>query len=342
MRRLVAIPIVAMMFLLCGCGNISGAERAEFQNRDTVMENQPEMQKEIIDEAEALEFSTEDTTATNVVQGGPYGEISISVPAGWNYERYPIDSEELMSVGMYGIHYFPEGVSQGYIELVYVDFFGVCGTGLAQEEAMIAGTNATIGTYDNHEYWDYVSFTEKNSGIVALTFFVDDWWSEYGNQALEILDTLSFDPDVREGGAYIREDASQLNEVGLSLSLKDISPTEATLVFNLYDAEAAEGELIYGDDFTMEVLKDGEWESAPIIIEGDYGFHDIAYLIIPEGEDSGNASATGNTIVESKISWEWLYGELKPGEYRLGKSILDTVENGNNRKYMIYAHFILN
>lgn len=334
MKRLAAIPIVAVMFFLCGCGNISGVEGAEIQNGDTAIN--------IIDETEAPEFPTEDTTATDVVQGGPYGEISISVPAGWNYEKYPIDSEELMSVGMYGIRFFPEGVSQGYIELVYVDFFGVCGTGLAREEAVIAGKNAIIGTYDDHEYWDYVSFMEKNSGIVALTFFVEDWWSEYGDQVFEILNTLSFDPDVREGGAYIREDTSELSEVGLSLSLKDISSTGATLVFCLYDEDAAEGELIYGDDFTMEVLKNGEWESVPVAIEGNYGFNDIAYLIIPEGEDSGNVSVTGHTIVKSQISWEWLYGELKPGEYRLGKSIFDIVENGNNRKYTIYAHFVLN
>ena len=280
MRRLAAIPIITMMFLLCGCGDISGDDGSESQNRDTVMKNLTEMQTEVTDEAESPESPTEDTTVTDVVQGGPYGEISISMPNGWSYELYSVDSEELTSSGMYGIHFFPEGVTQGYIELVYMDFFGVCGTGLTQEEATIAGKNAIIGTYDNHEYWDYVSFTDKNSNIVAFTFFVDDWWSAYGDQALEILDTLSFDPDVREGGAYIREDASQLNEVGLSLSLKDISSTGATLVFCLFDAEAAEGELIYGDDFTMEVLKDGEWESVPIIIEGNYGFNAIAYVYL--------------------------------------------------------------
>lgn len=335
MRRLAVILTVAMMFLLCGCGDISGAERAETPNPS-------EAQKEITAGAKIPEIPTEDITDTDVVQGGPYGEISISIPIGWSYELCSIDSEELTSSGMYGIHFFPEGATQGYIELVYMDFFGVCGTGLAVKNATIAGKNASIGTYDDHEYWDYISFTEQNSGIVALTYFVDDWWSEYGDQTLDILDTLSFDPDIREGGAYIREDESQISEIGLSLSLKDISPTGATLVFNLYDAEAANGQLIYGDDFTMEVLTDGEWESAPIILEGNYGFHDIAYLITPEDGDSGNVSATGNTIVESEISWEWLYGELKPGEYRLGKSIFDTVENGNSRSYMIYAHFILN
>lgn len=40
----------------------------------------------------------------------------------------------------------------------------------------------------------------------------------------------------------------------------------------------------------MEVLTDDEWESAPVILEENYGFHDIAYLIMPEDEDSGNVN----------------------------------------------------
>lgn len=60
-------------------------------------------------------------------------------------------------------------------------------------------------------------------GIVAFTYCVDNWWSEYGNQTLDILDTLSFDQDIKEGGAYVYSEESRIEEIGLSFSLKNIS-----------------------------------------------------------------------------------------------------------------------
>ena len=74
----------------------------------------------------------------------------------------------------------------------------------------------------------------------------------------------------------------------------------------------------------------GKWTAAQIVLEGDYGFHDIAYTI-----------ATENTT-ESELNWEWLYGELPPGEYRIGKNVMDFRGSGDYDQYMVYACFILN
>ena len=80
----------------------------------------------------------------------------------------------------------------------------------------------------------------------------------------------------------------------------------------------------------MEQKVNGNWEEVPVVVEGNYGFHDIAYII------------KNGDITESELDWEWLYGELEPGEYRIKKSVLDTVESGKNDKYVVYAYFILN
>lgn len=262
------------------------------------------------------------------VQGGPYGRISVSLPDGWSYETCPIDSDALIN-GMYGIHLYPEDKSDGYIELSYVEFFGVCGTGLETENATIAGSSANIGTYDNHEYWDFISFKGENEGIVALTYCVDNWWSEYGNQTLDILNTLSFNKDIKEGGAYVYSEESQIEEIGLSLSLKNISSIGATLVFYCYDEAAPTGCLQFGEDFTIEMHKNGKWEEAPIPIEGNYAFHDVAYVI--KGDRA-----------EMDIEWKWIYGELEPGEYRIKKSVDDFRASGDYDEYTVYAQFILN
>ena len=329
MRKFTVALMISMALVLGGCGDASKTEISVIQGEDTPETEISTVQTGKAPETEVVDNSSENAISTVISQGGPYGEISISLPDGWSYELCPIDSDNLMS-GMYGIHLYPDDVSDGFIEIAYMDFFGVCGTGLMEEGTTVADEPANIGTYDNHEYWDFIAFHGKYEGMVALTYSVDDWWSEYGDQALDILNTLSYDQSLKEGGAYVYNDESWIMEIELNFSLKNISPTGATLVFNQHDANAPKGELIYGEDFVIEVLKNGEWEEAPIPLEGNYGFNAIAIMLPCE------------EISEREIDWEWLYGELEPGEYRIGKSVLDSVESGNYDKYMVYAHFILN
>ena len=131
------------------------------------------------------------------------------------------------------------------------------------------------------------------------------------------------------GSTFINSEESQIPEIALSVSLKDITPTGATFVFDQYDADAPKGELIYGAEFVVEVLKNGEWERAPITKEGDHAFILIGYTLPCE------------EITELEIDWGWLYGELAPGEYRIGKGIDDSVETGDSDSYTVYAHFSL-
>ena len=340
MRKFAVILAITIGLILCGCGseadtespetemeNDADSRRSEVQNENDADAGQFELQDGNTSTVRELGAQNENTTIIDVAQGGPYGKISISIPDGWNYERYPMDSDELMS-GMYGICFYPEGVTEGYVELAYFDFFGVCGTGLEEEEVTVAGNAAYIGTYDYHEYWDFIAFQGEYKGIVALTYSVGAWWGKYSDQVMDILGTLSFDQSIREGSAYIDSSESEISEIGLSFSLKNISSTGATLVFRQYDADAPKGELVFGDDYFIEVQRDGKWESVPVVIK-NAGFNAIAHMIFPE--DS----------VEQEISWEWLYGELAPGEYRIGKGILESNESGDHQSYMIYAHFIL-
>ena len=268
-------------------------------------------------------------TGTEAVQGGPFGRISVTLPSGWSFENCPVEENTLLS-GDYGIRFAPEGVEEGYIELAYVQFFGVCGTGLESREETIGECPVSVGTYDGHAYWDFICFREPYEGVVALTHSVESWWDEYRDQVWDILETLTFEPDVREGAICIYDPESEISAIGLHFSLKEISPTGATLVYNQYDAQAPTGQLEYGEAFVLEVKKDGAWEEAPVVVEGPYGFDDPAYLI----------SAGG--ITERELSWEWLYGALGPGEYRIRKEINDFRKTADYDKYEICAVFLLN
>lgn len=322
-KRVIIVTLFISMFLY-GCG-----DRNTGNNNENLSEVKESVNPEDTAENEKLHDNTaEDEIAGNeiIVQGGPYGQLSLSVPIGWKAEACPIDSDSLIN-GMYGIHFYPEGVDDGYIELAYIDFFGVCGTGLLEEKAVIAGKEAFVGTYDGHEYWDFISFQDEH--IVALTYSVDEWWDEYGSQALEILNTMSFDNTVKEGGAYVYSEESEVSEIALSLSIKNISSTGADLVFYQYDKEAPDGELEFGEDFAIEKLNGEKWEELPVVIEGEYGFNSVAYIIGAESE------------TKARLDWEWLYGELPPGDYRIKKTVHDFRGTGDFDKYTVYVRFIL-
>ncbi|MDE7248372.1 MAG: hypothetical protein K2N82_00490 [Lachnospiraceae bacterium] len=320
---------------LCGCRDRSVPESPT--DSVSVMNTfSPETQgaSEILEASEAGNLAgniseSETLFPAEAAQGGPYGKITISLPEGWGFEAYPMDSENLI-YGMYGIHFYPEDVKEGYIEVAYIKPFGVCGTGLKSENADIAGQQASIGTYDEHEYWDFISFQGEYEGVVAYTYSVDSWWDKYHEQVWDILNTLSFLPSEREGGAYIYHGESEITALGLDFSLKNISSAGATLVFHQYDPDAPTGELDFGDEFELEVQNDGKWERVPDILEGEYGFNDIAHVI-----------AAGQSL-EVELSWEWIYGKLPAGEYRIKKEIFDFRGTGDYDKYTVYAHFILN
>ncbi len=345
-------------------------------------------------------------------QEGSAGTLQVTLPEGWVYESCPEGSGSLLH-GDYGIHFYPENVSEGLIELCYTEFFGVCGTGLDEERINLAGDEANVGVYDGHDYWNFVSFRGTNKGIVALAFEVKDWQQEYVQQALEILDTVRLTQETTDGSEktgsgeaggisgsgsgetggipgtgsgetgeisgtgsgeagnapgthsgeicgyppapgserpsgvsgnynYVvcgvneepsgdesqergRED-SRIEELGLSLEIENSTSTEATLVFRQRGGNPS-GEILTGDAFSIERYENGDWVEVPVAVEGNYAFHEVAYTI------------SGDRDSEFQVGWEWLYGKLEPGEYRIEKSVDDFRKTADYDQYRIYGYF---
>ena len=91
------------------------------------------------------------------------------------------------------------------------------------------------------------------------------------------------------------------------------------------------GELIYGEGYHLEVLNGDIWEDVPTIIE-DWAFTDEGFILPAEGES------------EEEINWEWLYGKLAPGTYRITKVLMDSDRNDPSvcvPAYPLTAQFII-
>lgn len=90
----------------------------------------------------------------------------------------------------------------------------------------------------------------------------------------------------------------------VKISITDVSSTGATVKIKDTNNEPH----VYGEWYKIEKQKDGNWYDVKTVIS-DYGFNEIGYLPNESGE------------VEFNVDWEWLYGKLPLGKYRLLKQV---------------------
>ena len=87
----------------------------------------------------------------------------------------------------------------------------------------------------------------------------------------------------------------------VTMNLSDVTPTGAVVTIQDHNPEP----FVYGEWFVIEREKDGVWYEVKTKIN-DYGFNEIGWLT-----DNGELTMT--------VDWEWLYGELPEGHYRILK-----------------------
>lgn len=120
-------------------------------------------------------------------------------------------------------------------------------------------------------------------------------------------------------------DDCQLPNWGLSLSVDNITASGLTLICTQSGGELT-GELQTGSEYKLLVLKDGIWSDMPTVID-QYAWTAVAYPIA-KGESR-----------EFDIEWEWLYGELPSGTYRLTKTFMDFRDSGNYDNFTYWTEF---
>lgn len=116
---------------------------------------------------------------------------------------------------------------------------------------------------------------------------------------------------------------NQLENMNMTIKKGTVSKTGLTVVFQNH----SDKDYLYGEFFSLEKKIDGEWYEVPVIFEGEYGFNTIGYDLAANSEQ------------EWSIEWDWLYGPLDVGEYRIIKDILEVKEPGDYQEYILAAEF---
>lgn len=105
-------------------------------------------------------------------------QMSVKLLAGW-----------ASSVTDDGMVIWPETCSDGKLRIAYYPGgFGVCGTGLSSKEIQLGAHTAVQGTYDGAKLWDFISIGRQ---YAVINEGADAWWSTCGQEAMQILETLT-------------------------------------------------------------------------------------------------------------------------------------------------------
>ncbi|MFA9560497.1 immunoglobulin-like domain-containing protein [Evansella sp. AB-rgal1] len=119
------------------------------------------------------------------------------------------------------------------------------------------------------------------------------------------------------------ETINNLDGVEMIVKEGTVSTTGLTVIFENNSVK----ECIYGEYFVLEKKMEGRWYQIPVAQEGD--FDDIGYEL------------ASSDVREWTIDWNWLYGGLDTGDYRIVKDILDFRKAGDFDKYYLTAEFTI-
>ncbi len=114
---------------------------------------------------------------------------------------------------------------------------------------------------------------------------------------------------------------------GVTLSAMDVTPDGMTLLIE--QKGTLEGELQTGSAFAIEKKVDGEWTEIPTLSEEPIVWTAIAYLV------------PLNTATELETNWNFIYGTLEPGSYRLVKTLALRRSPGDYDEKTYYAEFVV-
>lgn len=119
------------------------------------------------------------------------------------------------------------------------------------------------------------------------------------------------------------------NKWGITLELQDITPVSLTMVCTQSGGEGIV-ELQTGRPYVIQKWKNGEW------VDLDYipPEYNIAWPMDAWPVEEGSTNTW-------EVNWEWLYGELRPGEYRIAREFDNIKAPGDYETETIYAEFVL-
>lgn len=171
--------------------------------------------------------------------------------------------------------------------------------------------------------------TETGSPYYGLTNKTEADDAEYFISDNSSVNEENISVDSASSAEHIPEDIG-FPDWGLTLSVKNVTSTGLTLLVTQSGGEPT-GTLQTGDPYRLICLMDGTWKTVeelplPEGVDGR-AWNSIAYLL-PKGETR-----------EFDVNWEWIFGELPSGTYRLIKEFMDFRKTADYDTFEYWVEF---
>ena len=116
------------------------------------------------------------------------------------------------------------------------------------------------------------------------------------------------DPVVVSMGIY--DENCEVDTSAVLVSAAYITQYGLTVLFDQYDNQIS-GDMLTGEHFALDRWTGESWNPVDTVIS-EYGFDDIGYLL-----EKGR-------MTRKVFNWDWLYGKLDPGRYRIRVQVIDS------------------
>lgn len=150
------------------------------------------------EQAAVDERAPEGTSATTPVnltevevepQCKPSVGFSFGLPEGWTYEIKYSDDEPTSCTSA-SLRPETAGIEGGII-IEYIKGFGVCGTGLREEQIDFNGYEAVKGFYDDNQLWSFIALKGDYRDCVIINS-AENWYEDFEDEIGLILDSVQF------------------------------------------------------------------------------------------------------------------------------------------------------
>ena len=186
-----------------------------------------------------------------------------------------------------------------------------------------------VGDPKAFDYCFYIKGRLNNakaeSELVVFTNNKDITFSD----VYEPLLSSKYSPERAKDKACAFESFGISDEWGIQMSATDVTPMGLKIEFLQLGGEF-EGDLNCGAEFMLAKYEDGKWLPVPEI-EHEYPvvWNSIAYII------------RRNERTELGAQWDYLYGELEPGSYKIFKKVQKRVQPGDFEEKTYEAQFVV-
>ena len=179
-------------------------------------------------------------------------------------------------------------------------------------------------TLDGLKYCYYIKGHLNNAAVDSEIIVLSDYSDVTFNDVYEPLLSSQVIPGEYKG--KILHNRMLSDKWGITLYADNVTPKGMTLKIEQFGGNPT-GTLEYGADYVLETTVNDEWQPVETVTGEPLVWNALAYGV------------KMNDITEININWEYGYGELKPGYYRLKKEFMDFRKTGDYDKETYEVYF---